>query len=740
MPPIVNPVEVAPLPILASVDGSTLITAEGTVAKSFRANVRGSTLITATLTAELGGAADVQGSTVIRATGRLNSEANVFGAVVVSGSTEIRAAGGVGLSPGAVTLEGSTRIRATGSVASAPEVSFTFVVDVHRAAATAALARNVRRFAVRLLVNGNPVPIKGATLNAPPDTLGTELSVDLARAVVSQIPLDASVDFELGIWTGAAFSFEKLLAGGKLSGRSKRVVNSNNLPTDTVTVNFVDVIGDRWNLAPDANTLYYDPDKVDRPAQGSGVVAISAQGIRDENGVEVSTVELPAPGLNLYEVLRLAYVVGCGFSSVKTNVENFPVEQVAFTLSGGYDAGVRPLLSPFRPVVFPVGNVLWILDADAPLPAGLQLRTLTVSKLAEITSTLPAREPVDGILATIKVDRVSGEYFTERLEVETVESGNFGAADFVSTRTERRVREFRTLDAPTVIRREEVASLKVTVEDSDFNLISRETQNDSFDGLNRKTGHRRSVEARVPDPEDRGRLKTKEVARETQTIVYGAHPLKPSLDTILRVETHVDGLIVVDPDNEYLGKPFKAPALEAHRSGNITTDGAQTFEFGAIKTIIESLHVRGQAVEMETRVINHISNAPDSTKVTTRPGAAELERTSQATQTILLTLPGVTRRRRVAEFDGSGLPSATALELARRELQKLANPPLDFAGVLAYPDRTLRRGSLLDIREREGAALGSYIATGYKVDFEREATGALKITGSLTARQLTNRQ
>jgi hypothetical protein len=735
MPPIINPVTFEPLPVLADFAGSTVLEAEGTVEKSLAVNFTGSTQLRATLSAELAGAANFAGSTELRATGRLNSEANVFGEVNFTGSTQLQATGSLGVAGGAVNFTGSTELRATGRVDAAPEVSFSFVVSVHKPAATAALAKNARRFSVRLLVNGSPVPIKSATLNAPADTLGTELSVELARPVASQIPLDASVDFELGVWTGAAFVYEKLMTGGKLSGRSKRVVNSNNLPTDSVAVVFVDVIGDRWNLAPAANTLVYDPDKVERPAPAP--VAMAAAGaIRNPEGVEVSTVETPAPGLNFFEVLRLAYVEGCGFDAVKTNIENFPVEQVSFSLSGGYDAGVRPLLTPFAPVVFPVGNVLWILDADAPVPAGLALRSLNVSRLVEITSTLPNREPVDGLLVTIKVDKVSGEYATERLEVETVESSNFGAPDFTSTRTERRVREFRTVDEPGVIRREETASLKTTVTDGGFNILSRETQTDQFDGLNRKTGHTRSVEARVPDPEDGGKLKVKEVSRERQTIVYGAHPLKPKVDTIHLVETHVDGLILIDPDNTYLGKPFKSPLIEAHRSGNVTTDGGQTTTFGAIRSVFEFLRVRGQSVEMETRVINHIANTPDRTSVTTRPGAAEIERTSQATQTILLTLPGVTQRRRVAEFDGTGLPSETALDLARRQLLKLSSPPLDFAGVLAYPDRRLRKGDLLDLSERAGASLGRYIAAGFKMEFTFSGD-ALAISGSLTARQLT---
>jgi hypothetical protein len=737
MPEIINPIPFEPPPTLVNFDGSTALEVDATLSKGLGVHFTGSTALEVALSAELAGAVNFTGATALQVTGRLNDEVNVFGEVNFAGATVLEVDSEAALATGAVNFTGATALEVTATVERAETPSFSFIVNVHNAAASAAYANNVRRFSARLLVNGSAVPIKSATLNAPPDTLGTELSVELARADASQIPLDAVITFQLGIWTGAAFAYDNLLTGGKLSARSKRIVNNGNLPVDTVNVSFVDIIGDRWNLAPSANVVLFDPDKVQRqeqaPTRGG-----STSYLRLLDGTPVETSEESVPDLDLYEVLRRAYVVGCGFDSVKTNVPNFPVEEVAFTLSGGYDAGVRPLLTPFAPVVFAVGAVLWIVDADAPVPAGLSLTPLAVNRLVEITSTLPNREPVDGLIVKLKVDELAGEYFTERLETDpAVESGIFGSEGYTVTNVERRVREFRTVDNPGVIRREEVASLKTTVEDFEFNVVTRETLTEQLDGLNRKVGHRRSVEQRLPVPET-GELELQEASRETQTITYGAHPLKPKLDTILRVETQIDGLILVDPDNQYLEKDYKAPLSEAHRAGLVEKESSQTVEFGALKTILETLTVRGETVQMETRTINHVAGIPDTNRVTTRAGAAEIERKSQAEQTILLTLEGVVQKRRVAEFDGTGLPSATALDLADRYLRRLHSPPLDFAGVLAFPDRSLRRGSLLAISERSGVPLGSYIATGYKLDFNRTDAGALEITGSLTARQLTN--
>lgn len=616
------------------------------------------------------------------------------------------------------------------------DFGFVFVVDVPNGAVAAALAKPVRRFDVRLLANGVAVPLKSAQLSAPFDTLGVQLSAELARPDVAQIPAGASVDFELATWAGGGFVWEKMFAGGRLSARTRQLVNADNLPADTVQVTFVDVLGDRWNLRPERQTFLYDPDKIESPPSTSSVGRGFTAPLYTLDGARVETISEAVENLSFYEVLRRAYVEGCGFDEVKTNVEDFPAEQVSFTLTGGYDAGVRPLLKPFSPVVFPVANDLWIIDPDEQLPAGLSALALTVSRLVEMTETLPAVEAFDGLIVTLK-DEAGGDYFTERLEAPPAEpSGTFGTPGFTLTATQRRVREYRNFSDPATIIREETASLTTTTTDFEGNVISREILVDSFDALGRKNGHSRTLEQRLPDLNGGGALLLQTVSEETQNIFFGVHPLDASKETVEKVETRIDGLILVDAETEYLGQPYRIPLTDAHRSGYINPDGEQTTEFGAIKTIFETLRVRGRSVEMESRTINHITNAPDQNKVTTRPGGAEIERSRAATRQIVLLAEGATGRRRLEEFDGTALPPGIAMKLARRELKKLSEPPHNFAGALAFPDRRIRKGTLLDISDRAGEPLGRFITIGYTYTFTRE-NNSLSVKAAVQARQVT---
>jgi hypothetical protein len=722
---------------VAGLAGKTSISALGTYIVHRSAQVRGKTSITARATLKKLGSAQVAGRTIITARGRRDFEGTNAGAAAVAGSTSIVARGGVRLTSGGAQVAGHTIITAEGSVTNTtPDFGFIFIVDVLDSAIAAAQARRVRRYDARLFVNGSPVPILSATLTAPPDALGSQLSIILARPDISLVPVDAAFDFDVGIWDGSQFLYERKIAGGALNARSKRIINNNDLPADTVQLTIFDVIADRWNRAPRAQTLYYDPAKVDAPE----AQAYSDASIYDEQGERIAPEFNAVRELSLYSMLEAAYVDGCGFDSYVTNIQDFPVEQASFSITGGYDAGVRPLLSPFAPVVFAVGNVLWILDMDAPPPAGLPSpREFTVTDAKEIADDLPAREPANAIL--VKLRRAAGEgdaSFTLTISDPPVETGTFGAPNYTVTQTQRQVRRWFNTAEPSVILREDLLSLETTTEDYQFNIVGRETETDNYDGLGRKTSHTRMLEMLLPDFDNDGEPLLQEAQSERQTIIYGANPLKPTEDVILRVETEIAGLILVDSGNQYLHKDYRIPYLEAHRSGIIDPDAEQHTEQGAIKTMIETLREQGGQVQIETRIINHITNAPDRVQVTNRPGKAAVERSAAGTRSVLLTLPDTEfDGRRVQEFDGTALPFALAMMLARRKLARLSAPPKELNNALAYPDLTVRRGTQMRVRERAGALLGDYIARGWTLTVNRnETTTSLEASLSVQTRQL----
>lgn len=522
--------------------GETTLALGSTATQGGRLVMAGATALS--LRAVQSSAINFEGATQLSITGPQG-----YGSINFEGATQLSLGGGVSVFR-RLQLDGATELTLRGVYAEPEEFGFTVFADVLSAALSSALSNpaNVRRFTARLLVGGEPVPFIRAEESAQPDKLGIELTIILARPDVAAVGLSDSVDFEIGVWTGAGYEYVRRMTGARLSGRGARYANEEGLPADSVELSFVDIMGDRWSRAPAANTILYDPARVDEPEPSQ----LASLAIYDEQGGRIDPVVRAVSGLSLLKVLDAAFVEGCGFEAVITNVEDFPVEQVTFTRSGGYDAAVRGYLSLYDVVPSVVGNDLWLVDAGAPLPAGLSPRDFPASMSLALDDTLPQREPVTAILVHLK-DASSGEYSTERLETPPpVESppGGFGTQGFTQTSTERRVREWRNYSAPEVIVREEVLYEKTTTEDYLFRVINRETRTDSFDALGRHTGYTRSIEQRLPDVDNGGELTLQRVAEETQLITYTPDPRDTRRDLQDRVETRRSGLILVDEDRE----------------------------------------------------------------------------------------------------------------------------------------------------------------------------------------------
>lgn len=717
--------------------GGTQVTASLSVTSGLRGVAAGGTQVTASLSVTLVLEGVAAGGTQVSAALRIGDETNVFLAGVAAGGTEVTGSLSLGQDFTARSA-GGTQVTALLSVTPAEEFGFTVFVDVLSAGASDALNNpaNIRRFRPRLLVAGVPVPILRAEESAQPDKLGIELTVVLARPDVHAVSIASPVDFEIGVWTGAGYEYIPRLTGARLSGRGARYANEEGLPADAVSLSFVDVLGDRWSRAPERNLVLYDPDQVAEP-QPSRLAELAVY--EDAGGGRLDPEVRAVSALSLLRTLDAAFVEGCGFDRVVTNVEDFPVEQVSFTRAGGYDAGVRSYLSLYDVTPSVVGNDLWLIDTGAPLPAGLSPRAFPASQSLGIDDTLPRREPVTAILVRLRDDS-SGEYWTEEpVTPDPVESGTPGVKGFTRTSKVLTVRKWRNFSAPEVVVREETVSEETTVEDFEGRVVSRETRRDSFDALGRHAGYTREVEQRLPDVEADGALTLQRVAEETQLITYTPDPRDPRRDLQDRVETRKHGLILIDEDRPYLGEDYRLPLRDAHRSGYIDPDAGQRTEFGAISTELIELKVRGQQVTRERRVQNHITGAPDDDgRVEVLPADNSVERQSNSTRTVLVRIDGdgdALEGRRVPEFDGTGLPPELALKLARRRLALLNNPQREVTVQAAYVDPLVRRGADLRLYGREGS-LGDFIVRGYSIIFSSEGADGFDAQMSITAKEL----
>lgn len=730
--PIIIPIQDADLEasVAGVLLGSTTMAGALTMRRGLRGGLFGATQMQGALGGDLALAGALNGSTDLTGFLRINTEPNVFLAGALEGSTEMAGALGVDAILSG-ELRGSTEMAGALTVGTETEPSITIFVDIIDTAIAAAQNSSNRRYASRLLVDGVQIPIRSATLEARKDTLGTELRVVLARADTTQVSFASVFTFQIGLWVSGAWVWISLLEGGKLSSLENPIRNEGLAPADQVSISIVDVIADRWNRAPRAPIHLYDSLQSAAPSEDQ----IAAQRIEIQTGGVILPVNTAMPGMKLTNVLDAAYVTGTGFSEVITNIPDFPVAEADFTLDGGYDAGVRPLLTLFAPLLFERNNVLFIIDPDGPLPAGFSPRTFPQSLTRELTDSMPQREPVNAIILRLRRDAGSGQnlygdYYTEITNTSTSSAGDPDTDSYTETTIDQTVRSYRNFTDPNTVIRQEVIREVTTIRDWQANIIEVTELREFFNQYNLKTGHVRNVAKRMPDLNDiiagEPAMNLLDVLSQQQQITYRMNPVnirEQLQDTVTTVES---GLILVDPDNQYLGQPYRIPYIDGHVSGYINGGGAQRIEWGSLRTITESLWVAGKQVRVDTRIVNHLANTITQGTTTSRPGAIGINRNLQTMsggpagtggRLMLITVPGTDALgRRAPTFDAGMLPSDIAIDLGERKLRRLNSPPRQLALTPAFVDLTIKRGSLLEIEAR-GVTVGSYIVEGYSINF-----------------------
>ena len=731
---IVNPVQLdEELQPAATFAGETLLVGTLSVTRGARATFAGETSLTGALSLLLALSADAAGSTALTGRLRLNGEPNVFLEGTIEGGTQFEVAPPVvGLTLSGVAA-GSTQLTGRLHVKEALEFGFTVFLDIAGAAVTG--VSKIRRYDARLTTGGASVPARRIVERAAPGALGVTLDVDLATPDRALVAGATNLEFQVGMWNGSGFDYVTLLTGGVRASDAATYANANQRPADRVSFGALDTLGDRWRKRPAAPATLYDPDLTEAPKPPTARDAIQLPA-----GGAIMPVVTAYPGLSLHAVLTEAYVTGCGFSKVVTNIADFPVASVTFSLEGGYHEAVKPLLGLFEPVYFADGDDLWIVDADQPLPAGLQPLTLTAADVKTIEDQGPTRALVDALILEYKDTSARGDYFTERVEEDDPEeTGTFGEQGYTSTVTERRIREYRDFDAPEVILREETAYTKKTTTDYQFEVLGRETQNDTFDVLGRKSAHKRTVEARVPDLAAAGALSLQTVTEETYTIFYRGGPT-PAADEIARTVSEEAGLVLVDADKPYLGKPYEIPFTDAHLSGYIDPDANQSTEFKAIRTVTETYVRQGAQTQVYRRPVNHLNGGTvEKPSSQTRAGTTAVARRAQGTIRRVVTLDGnaPTSGRVMPTFSAGEIPPQIALVLAPRKLRRLNNPPRPVTITLPYLEFRIWRGKLVMVYARGGAYLGAFVVEGYTRTYEMLDAGARKYSTTLNARQLT---
>jgi hypothetical protein len=619
------------------------------------------------------------------------------------------------------------------SGATAPPLDFGFTIFV--TVIPAALQPSARRRPYRALLSadGEEVAITRFDLRAPENAIGSNLTARLATPDPAFLSPSSTFALALGVHDGTSFAFENLLSGAKLSTRDLSLGMTERRPSDAATFTVIDSLADRWQLAPAAPTSLIGDASTSDPTPTE-----TQDMIHDEAGAALLPLSFPVANLTLREALRRAYVVGCGFDAVVTNIPDYRVPRVDFSIHSGYHESVSSLLALYEPVYAPVGNTLWIIDPDEALNSGAPAYDLPLGAVVTVKDAQPARTRADAVVVSYQEAEDFAEVVVgERFEEETTRAGSFGEVGYTETFTRKRLRQYAHADAPLVITREVAIDTTTTVHNHLGELVHRETQQDSLDGLGRKTGHTRTVESLLPTIED-GAFDLQVTEQETCSMTYRPHPLDPRRYVQDTATTYVEGLILQDNDNEYLGRPFKLPLIDAHRNGFIDLGADQERLTVPIRTKIEQLRTHGAgALDVSVVVIDHLANTTERSSAQPRVGEISFDATRQRTRRVIVRLPGATTStRRVPEFSAGEVPRAVALALAKRKLARLNTPPRRVSITLPAVDFAIRRGATVRAFNRTGAS-GVFIVTGYAIMGEKLGSRDQTITMSLDAVQLT---
>jgi hypothetical protein len=532
--------------------------------------------------------------------------------------------------------------------------SFIILVDILQEALSGSMLGQFGQTEInaKLMVDGDELAIKSFSFQVPTGRLGSILNIVLADPNPTPVPVRATVMFYLVVHIDGDDVFHVLLNNGNLQERDYKITISGNKPGDEVTFGALDVLSDKFSLAPRRPVTMYDPRRV----RIDDVRTDSENAIRDESGRTIMPVIEPVNGLTMKRILNRAYTnvggysgisllsqlpswnalmsnalndqVGMGFTSVITNIPDYKVRRADFTIEGGWHDGALPVVAMYAPVYFVTGSILFIIDVDRPLPFAANPHTIWLSAHKSLSERAEYKPDANAVILTYQYSdndpdedprRVSRVVFkTERQNPSGLNEGQPGFVE-IETRTE--TIEWYFTDEPDVVLASYPSRINIITEmtivwairDPDTSVVldeviqnrrvvHREETNYTYDG-ELETGHTREVFAAVTVSEEWATIPVL-IEREACKIYWKDDPYNVGAKVQDRMTLEITGRCYLSNEDETIfdssGELLivrKIPALLAQASGFVESDMVLS-DMVPIKTVRETLRfVKGQQVQ-----------------------------------------------------------------------------------------------------------------------------------------------
>ncbi len=576
----------------------------------------------------------------------------------------------------------------------------------------------------RLYANDIEIPFRRASFNAPKDSLGASFSVDLAKADLSFLPTNADYKFEIGTWNGTDYDYETVFDSVKLDSRNLSRSWSSNAANDNLSFSTLIDIDDKFALAPRKNIICFDKNKTSVDLKNVEKLPINQTAGFGSN-TYIENEARPFNGLNLYQVLRIAFVEICGFSNIETNIPNYPLTRCDFNISQSAKESVAPFIGNFRPIFIPLaGNVLRILDGTQVLPSDFVPTQVTADDYSGIGLGKAGGIKPDGLRLSYQSTNDYSSFKTRRAPETVTETGKIFDANYTKQTITETYKDYFDLFYPEQITRSELIKRETVIADTFGFVISSQTEEIKVDRQGKIIEINKSEMAKVPLPENNFTGSLKEVRTETQSYEYQTD-VKRTRNVIPKsIKTVISAIVATDSANQYLDKDFKQEYSEAHRSGNLNKDMDYSSFPEPVKTITKTFDQTGNGQIRITETVIDIlrDNFPVVTVSETTSGDPSLNNSFAKQREIVVWRTGadkINSGKPISSFVGGEIPLFFLLQMVDKELNDSgADLQQGTCEILGYSSN-LKRGILVEIKDRDGTNLGKFVVVGFNYSVER---------------------
>jgi hypothetical protein len=601
----------------------------------------------------------------------------------------------------------------------------------------------IKSYLPKLDINDSPVPLLGFSFSASASDLGVKADVTIADPSL-EINRGDQFDLTLRIEFGSQPK-SHLIKNGIVAGNSKSIAANRlaglTVANDSFSITGIDSMGFRWKLAPRVPIIIFDPQSI--TLEGNELDS----NVNDADGNRIYAEATWVNGLDLNYILNFAYVTKCGFDEVVHNLPNYRIPRVDFSLSSSFHSIVASFYSLFKPIIFEDDNRLFIIDVDGEIPGGILsgARLIEADGYINYVNQNPETAVVNAVLLSHKEISFQGfgedqfpDSVTHRTEVEFSDVGTPFTDGWQHTTFTRYIAEIHDDEDDPGRITSEITWRTQTVtsgfdEEGTYRELSNEIQTDRYSNSWRlKLGYFKSIEAYVDDGS--GSVLMQNVLTENNFLIWRPSIVNPGEYEKVRSQTQVEGLVLIEgeePDQTL------TPLIEAARNKAVPDDGSAPIERRPISSSIEVWRYTGaDQIEVHIQKIDQLTKRVESTKTVEHIGTnAARVRSGNTFNTKQVLLNDADSdladgAREPISFDAGFVTYPIAKELAFRAMAEATTPRPRITCQLASFDAGIRRGSIRNIRDRDGNEVTAII-TGYSITGTQAARGQILISQSI---------